>query len=461
VNFKPTSMAYQSVNPYTRQIMDTFQTITDGELINKLKKAELAFDNWSKTSFPERAELLNNAAILLEKEKAKHAGIITSEMGKPIRQSTAEVEKCAWLCRYYAENGEKFLKPLKLKSTARESEVWFEPSGVIFAIMPWNFPYWQVFRFLVPNLLAGNTGLLKHASNVPRCGIAIEDLILQSGAPDRIFMNLFIDYSQVQTIISYPAVQGVTLTGSNDAGYKTAALAGKFGKKSVLELGGSDPYIVFESADLQKSSETAILARFQNNGQSCIAAKRFFIQDTIFDHFLDLFKNAVLKIKTGNPMDPDTLLGPVAREDLLIELEEQLELIKESGGKIITGGKRASPGSQILEPTIIIDLPKDSRVLDQELFGPIIPIFRFNSEEEAIQLSNDTPYGLAASIWTGDEGQARRVASCLKTGMVTINSMVKSEPALPFGGVKASGYGRELSEFGIREFVNIKTVSFY
>jgi len=453
-------MAYQSINPYTRRIIETFEIITDRELIKILDTADLAFDKWSQTRFSERARLLNNAAALLEKEKAKHAEIITSEMGKPIRQSVAEVEKCAWLCRYYAEHGENYLRPVTIDSTARESQVWFEPSGIIFAVMPWNFPYWQVFRFLVPNLIAGNTGLLKHASNVPRCGIAIEDLIHRSGAPDGVFMNLFIDYSQVELIVSHSSVCGVTLTGSNNAGYKIAELAGKHGKKTVLELGGSDPYIVFESADLKKSSETAIMARFQNNGQSCIAAKRFYIQDTIYNQFLELFKNAVSKIRSGDPMDPDTLLGPIAREDLIIELEEQLKLIRKSGGKIMTGGKRVSPDSLILEPAIIIDLPKDSRVLNQELFGPIIPVFKFQSEDEAIQLSNGTRYGLAASVWTSDIEQARRVASRLQTGMVTINGMVKSEPALPFGGVKASGYGRELSEFGIREFMNIKTVSF-
>jgi succinate-semialdehyde dehydrogenase/glutarate-semialdehyde dehydrogenase len=454
-------MAYESVNPYTKKVSKTYATLTDGELRDKLNNAELAFNRWSRTSLQERAGLLNKIASLLEKDKNLHAEIITTEMGKPIRQSIAEVEKCAWLCRYYAENAVKFLEPLRLKSTARLSEVWFEPTGIIFAVMPWNFPYWQVFRFIVPNLMAGNTGLLKHASNVPRCGIAIEDLIKQSGALDGVFMNLFIDYNQSQTIISHPAVQGVTLTGSNLAGYRIAELAGKFGKKSVLELGGSDPYIVFQSADLLKSSETAIMARFQNNGQSCISAKRLFIQEKIFDKFLELFREAVSDIKTGDPMDPETLVGPIAREDLLFELEEQLELILKSGGRIITGGKRISVESQILEPTIIIDLPKDSSVLNQELFGPIIPIFSFRSEEEAIQLANDTPYGLGASVWTGDEEQARRVASHLHTGMVSINNMVKSEPALPFGGVKASGYGRELSEFGIREFVNIKAVSFF
>jgi len=454
-------MSYTSVNPYTKKISGTFQTLTDSELKDNLNKAERAFEKWSRTSFAERTGLLNNTASLLEKEKAIHAEIVTSEMGKPIKQSIAEVEKCAWLCRYYADNGEKFLEPLKLKSTAKLSEVWFEPTGIIFAVMPWNFPYWQVFRFLVPNLLAGNTGLLKHASNVPRCGIAIENLFKRSGAPDGVFMNLFIDYNQSETIISHPTVKGVTLTGSNAAGYRIAELAGKFGKKSVLELGGSDPYIVFQNADLQKSSETAIMARFQNNGQSCISAKRLFIQDKIFDKFFELFKEEVIKIKTGDPMDPETLVGPIARKDLLIELEEQLELIIKNGGRILTGGKRKSPGSQILEPTIILDLPKDSRLLDQELFGPIIPVFSFSSEEEAIQLANNTPYGLGASVWTGDEVQARRVAARLHSGMVSINNMVKSEPALPFGGVKASGYGRELSEFGIREFVNIKAVSFF
>lgn len=454
-------MAYQSINPYTRQVINTYEVITDRELMDNLKKAELGFSKWSQSPFSDRIHLLNNIAALLENEKMKHAELITSEMGKPIRQSIAEVEKCAWLCRYYAEHGESYMKPAKLESTAKESHVWFEPTGIIFAVMPWNFPYWQVFRFIVPNLMAGNTGMLKHASNVPGCALAIEDLFQRSGVSDGIFINLFLEYRQADMIISHPSVSGVTLTGSNNAGYRIAELAGRFGKKSVLELGGSDPYIVFESADVKKSAETAIMARFQNNGQSCIAAKRFFIQDTIFDAFLDLFRDAVLNIKTGDPMDADTLIGPIAREDLLHELLEQIKEIKNSGGDIITGGKTIHPDSLILEPTVITNLPYDSKVLQQELFGPVIPVFKFQTEEEVIHLANDTPYGLGASVWTTNSKQANRIAAHLKTGMVAINSMVKSEPALPFGGVKSSGYGRELSEYGIREFVNIKTVSFY
>ncbi len=454
-------MPYQSTNPYSGETFHNAATITDHELAGKLDKAGKAFRIWSKSDVSERISLLTRAAEIIEANTDRHAGFITSEMGKPVSQSMAEVKKCAWLCRYFAENANTFLQPRSIPSTAKESFVWFEPLGVIFAVMPWNFPYWQVFRFIVPNLTAGNTGLLKHASNVPLCASAMEEVFLEAGLPEGGFQNLYIDYSQTEKVVRYNAVQGATLTGSNYAGNKLAELAGKAGKKTVLELGGSDPYIIFESADVDLAIKTGIMARFQNTGQSCIAAKRFFIQHTIYDQFLEGFTAAVKDQKCGDPMDPETVIGPLARKDLLIELEEQLDKMLRAGGKIITGGKRFQPDSLILEPTIITDLDHSSEIIKEELFGPVLPIFKFSDEDSVIGLANDTPFGLGASVWTNDMDQAQRVAHGIQTGTVAINGMVKSEPGLPFGGVKASGYGRELSELGLREFVNLKTVSYF
>ena len=454
-------MAYKSINPFTGENFHTAAPLPDEELDKKLEKASMTFKSWSTTDLTTRTSLLIHAAEILEADCDKHAGIITSEMGKPITQSIAEVKKCAWLCRFFAENAEAYLRPQSMDSTAKESFVWFEPLGVIFAVMPWNFPYWQVFRFIVPNLAAGNTGLLKHASNVPLCASAMEDVFLQAGAPEGCFQNLYIDYSQAETVVRHQAVQGTTLTGSNYAGNKLAELAGRYGKKTVLELGGSDPYIIFESADIDEAVKTGIMARFQNTGQSCIAAKRFFIQDTVYEQFMHGFTEAVKNLKCGDPTDPETVVGPVAREDLMVELEEQLDKLVKAGGKIISGGKRLSPGSIVLEPTLITDVDHSAEIIKEELFGPVLPIFKFRDEKTAIGQANDTPFGLGASIWTTDMDQARRVAHGIQTGTVAVNGMVKSEPGLPFGGVKASGFGRELSEFGIREFVNIKTVSFF
>jgi len=454
-------MAYKSVNPFTQEVLATYEVLQDSELYVKLEKAERLFSEWSAKPIGERAKLLNNIAGLLDKQKSTHAETITAEMGKPISQSIAEVEKCAWLCRYYAEQAESHLKPVNMESTVRESQVWFEPLGIIFAVMPWNFPYWQVFRYLTPNFMAGNTCILKHASNVPQCADAMEKLFLQAGVPEGVFQNLFIDYKQSEIVIKHPRVAGVTLTGSNYAGYKIAELSGKYGKKSVLELGGSDPYIVFESADIEKAVETGIIARFQNTGQSCIAAKRFFIQDKIFKEFLNILTANVKKQKVGDPMDPETNIGPVAREDLLLELEDQINRMTSEGGRIITGGRRIHPDKLLLEPTVITDLSPESTVNEEELFGPVLPLFSFRDEQEAVHLANDNPFGLGANVWTSDADQAKRVAHHLEAGTIAINGMVKSEPNLPFGGVKASGYGRELSVFGIREFVNIKTVNFF
>jgi succinate-semialdehyde dehydrogenase/glutarate-semialdehyde dehydrogenase len=348
-----------------------------------------------------------------------------------------------------------------MESSAAESYVRFDPLGTIFAVMPWNFPYWQVFRFLAPNLMAGNCGLLKHASNVPQSAIAIEWLVKEAGAPEGVFQNLFVNYEQVAAVIRHPGVQGVTLTGSNYAGNRIASLAGEQGKKTVLELGGSDPYIVFEDADIKSSAEVAIMARFQNTGQSCISAKRFIIHEDVFDSFLDEFSTRVSNLKAGDPMDPETVIGPLARKDLLLELEDQIKQIIEQGGKIHTGGSRHESESLILQPTIVTDLPIDAPINQEELFGPVIPLFRFTTEDEAVLMANNTPFGLGASIWTSDKERAMKIAAKIESGTVAINGMVKSDPSLPFGGVKASGYGRELSGTGIQEFTNMKTVSIF
>jgi succinate-semialdehyde dehydrogenase/glutarate-semialdehyde dehydrogenase len=440
-------MAYRTFNPYTCKEEARFNFIT--------------FNHWKLTALEERSSILGQVADILEKEEEKHARIITTEMGKPISQSRMEVSKCAWVSRYYAEKAGEFLAPVKMESTARESYIRFDPLGVIFAVMPWNFPYWQVFRYIAPNFMAGNTGLLKHASNVPLCAIAMEQVFLDAGAPEGVFQNLLINYEQAGQVIRHPAVRGITLTGSNHAGYKVAELAGAMGKKTVLELGGSDPYIIFADADLEKAAETGIMARFQNNGQSCIAAKRFIVQEEVYDAFLSLFREKVEGLKVGDPMDPETVIGPVARKDLLVELEDQLKHMVAQGGRILTGGKRPDPKSLILEPTIVTGLPMDAPINQDELFGPIIPVFRFKKEHEAVLMANHTPFGLGSSIWTGSRERADRIAPRIEAGTVAVNGMVKSEPNLPFGGVKASGYGRELSETGMHEFMNVKTVNYF
>ena len=454
-------MAYKSINPFTCKEEETFEFISDIVLEEKLRLSGKRFSEWSRTPVPERAAILNRAAGILKKDADRHAGFITGEMGKPISQSRAEVEKCAWVCRYYAENAEKFMAPAMLDSTAAESYVRFDPLGIIFAIMPWNFPYWQTFRFLAPNFIGGNTELLRHASNVPRCARAMEELFLEAGAPEGVFQNLFINYEQAAHVIRYGTVRGITLTGSNYAGNRIAELAGSLGKKTVLELGGSDPYVVFADADLELAAETAIMARFQNNGQSCIAAKRFIIEEKAYDAFMSLFIPRVDALKAGDPMDPETEIGPLARKDLLLELEDHISNIIAQGGKIVKGGKRLKEDLLILEPTIVADLPIDAPINEEELFGPVIPVFKFTTEQQALEMANQTRFGLGASVWTADRERADRMARGIESGTVAVNGMVKSEPGLPFGGIKASGYGRELSEIGMKEFLNIKTVNYF
>lgn len=454
-------MAYHTVNPFTCNEEAKFDFITNTELDRRLKLSDHTYKEWSGLPFKDRADILIRLADRLEHDKQLHASIITREMGKPIRQSLAEIEKCAWVSRYYAEKAEGFLAPESMESAAMESYVRYDPLGSIFAVMPWNFPYWQVFRFLAPNLMAGNCGLLKHASNVPQSAIAIEELTLQAGAPEGVFQNLFVDYAQAARVIRYPGVQGITLTGSNYAGNKIASLAGAQGKKTVLELGGSDPYVVFEDADIEKASGAAIMARFQNTGQSCISAKRFIIHKDVYDPFLENFTAKAASLKAGDPMDPETVIGPLARKDLLLELEDQIRRMLEQGGRIHSGGRRQGERSLILEPTIVTGLPIDANINQEELFGPVIPIFSFDSDTEAVAMANHTPFGLGASIWTENLEKAHRIAAWINSGTVAVNGMVRSDPHLPFGGVKASGYGRELSVAGLREFTNMKTVSIF
>jgi len=454
-------MTYKSINPYTGKEEAIFDFISDISLEEKLALSEQKFRDWSTSPVSQRAAILKRVANLLEKDVNKHAACITGEMGKPISQSRVEILKCAWVSRYYAENAETFLSPDPIESSAGESYLRYDPLGIIFAVMPWNFPYWQVFRFLAPNFVGGNTELLKHASNVPRCARAMEELFLDAGSPEGVFQNLFISYEQASNVIEHDMVRGITLTGSNYAGNRVAKHAGAQGKKTVLELGGSDPYIVFADADLELAAETGIMARFQNNGQSCIAAKRFIVEEIAFKPFVSIFKSKVEALKLGDPMDPDTIVGPLARKDLLLELEDQIRQIYAQGGRALTGGKRLEEGSLILKPTIITDLPIDAPVNQEELFGPIIPIFPFKTEDQALEMANHTRFGLGASVWTQDRDRADRMAGGIESGTVAVNGMVKSEPGLPFGGIKASGYGRELSEIGMKEFLNVKTVNYF
>lgn len=454
-------MKYQSINPATKEILKSYELISDEELIQKLDLAQKVFCEWEALSVKERANYFVNVAKLLEEELEMHSTLITIEMGKPITEARAEVKKCIRLCNYYIENAESLLKEEHISSDAKESYLSFEPMGIIYAVMPWNFPYWQVFRFLVPNLILGNAGLLKHASNVPQCAEAMEEVLLKAGIRRGVFQNLFINYEQSEKVIQNFNVRGVTLTGSNQAGSRVAELAGKYMKKSVLELGGSDPLIVLEDADLQKAAEKGTLSRMRNAGQSCIAAKRFIVVEEVYNEFLQIFTERVRSLKIGDPLDNSTEIGPLAKENFLEDLVLQVEKSVEMGARIVCGGKRIAEDSLIYEPTILVDVKSGMPTYDEEVFGPVAVVFKVENIESAIELANDTPFGLGAAVWTEDIKKAKYISRRIQTGTVAINGIVKSEPGLPFGGVKDSGYGRELSELGIREFANIKTINVF
>ncbi len=451
-------MAIQTINPATGEIVKTFNGLSIDELGKIIKDSNSAFNNWKKTAFAERSKLMFNAAKVLRENKQRYAEILTLEMGKPILQAYSEVEKCAWICDYYAENTEKMLSKEIIKTDASESFVQFDPLGVVLAVMPWNFPYWQVFRFAAPALMAGNAGVLKHSSNVPMSALAIEEVFNKAGFPENIFRTLLINSSLVKAVIENPLVKAATLTGSEYAGRKVSEVSGRNLKKTVLELGGSDPFIILNDADLNAAVKTGVTARLINNGQSCIAAKRFIVVEDVYDEFESKFVEKMKKIIVGNPMDESTELGPLAREDLLLELNQQVQNSVKAGAKILTGGKRLERKGFYYPPTVISNVKKGMPAYSEELFGPVAIFIKAVDVNDAVRIANDTDFGLGASIWTNDIENAKKLATAIDSGAVFINGLVKSDPRLPFGGVKLSGYGRELSHYGIKEFVNIKSV---
>jgi len=447
-----------SVNPATAETIEEFDELSEDQVKYCIAKANEAFQEWKKTSFSERSSLMKKASAVLEKNKEKYGKIMTQEMGKPITQSIAEVEKCAWVCDFYAENADEFLKDEIVKTESKKSYVSHEPLGIILAVMPWNFPFWQVFRFAAPVLMAGNVGLLKHASNVPRSALSIEEVFRVAGFPENTFKTLLISSRAVETVIKDERVKAVTLTGSETAGSKVAEAAGRGIKKTVLELGGSDPFIVLSDAQISTCAAAAADSRTLNAGQSCIAAKRFIVVGEKVAEFENLYKDLMASMKIGDPEDKETQVGPLAREDLLNDLDKQVQESIKMGAKLLTGGKRLDGKGYYYLPTLLTNVKKGMPVYDEETFGPVAAIIKVSDEEEAIKVANDSKYGLGASIWTKDTERAQELAKRIEAGNVFINKIVKSDPRLPFGGVKRSGYGRELSYHGIKEFVNIKTI---
>jgi len=447
---------FQSINPFTGKPISEFQELSAEQLNTLLTKAHSTYKEWKRTSFEEKSNLFLKLASLLRQGSEEYSKLITSEMGKIISESRAEVEKCAWLCEHYAENAEALLKPEFIETDAGKSYVRYDAVGIIYGIMPWNFPFWQALRAAVPTIMAGNTFVLKHAPNVMGCGLALEKLFVDAGFPENVFTNLIIDIDLSENVIANPYVQGVTLTGSQRAGSAVAAQAGKHLKKTVMELGGSDPYIVLKDAEINNSCKTGVCSRMLNAGQVCISAKRFIVEEEIFDDFVQEQKSLLESMILGDPMNEETEMGPMARTDLLEGIEKQVEESVKLGAKIICGGKRID--DKFYAPTLITNAKKGIPVYDEETFGPVSVVIPAKDAEDAIRIANDTNYGLGASLWTQDLELAEKLAAKIEAGAVFINGMTKSDPRLPFGGIKQSGYGRELGGLGIREFVNAKTV---
>jgi succinate-semialdehyde dehydrogenase/glutarate-semialdehyde dehydrogenase len=452
-------MPIASINPTNGETLKTFAALDSRQIEDRLAKADGAFETYRRTAFAERANWLNEAANLLEREKAELARIMTLEMGKLLRAAEEEIIKCVKGCRFYADNAERFLAEQEISTETARNYVRYEPIGPVLAIMPWNFPFWQVFRFAAPALMAGNVVLLKHAANVPQCALAIEDIFRQAGFPAGVFQTLLIETEAIRGLIDDPRIKAITLTGSERAGSEVASAAARQIKKSVLELGGSDPFILMPSADLEAALKTGVAARIQNTGQSCIASKRFIVAEQVYERFVADFVAKMRSLKIGDPLDPGTEIGPLATEAILKGVDEQVQKSIAAGAKLLTGGKRIDRPGFFYEPTVLADIPRESAAYSEEIFGPVACFFRAKDAAAAIEIANDTSFGLGASAWTNDPAEKELFARELEAGMVFINSMVASDPRLPFGGAKRSGFGRELGAEGIREFVNIKTVS--
>jgi succinate-semialdehyde dehydrogenase/glutarate-semialdehyde dehydrogenase len=448
-------MEIKSINPYNGKVLNTYTELSDKQLVQKLEKSSKAFEKWRKVPLKERASLMKNVGQVLRENVEEYAKMITLEMGKPIKESRAEVNKCAWVCDYYAENAEAFLADEMIKTDAQKSFVHKEPIGTVLAIMPWNFPFWQVFRFAAPTLTAGNVGLLKHASNVLGCSKEIEGVFKKAGFPKDVFQSLIVNHDKIEKIIENDIVKAVTLTGSEKAGSAVAQISGKHIKKSLLELGGSNAFIVWDDADIDKTVATALTARMLNCGQSCIAAKRFILMEGIYDEFVEKFTKGVIEIKSGDPMEEETKIGPLAREDLADELQKQVKASIKKGAKLILGGKQ---NGAYHEPTILGNVKPGMPAFDEETFGPLAAMIKVKTIEEAFRLSEQSKFGLGVTVCTSNIEKALEYVGAVSDGAYFINELVKSDPRLPFGGQKRSGYGRELAKDGMMEFVNRKTV---
>ena len=451
-------MPIQSINPLTGDVLNAFEEHSDEQVQQALVRAEDTYECWKAFTIRERTARTLAAARQLRQHKDRYAQLMTDEMGKLKKEAVAEVEKCAVACDYYAEHAEQFLANEPLKVAEGEAYISYDPIGTVLAVMPWNFPFWQVIRFAIPNLIAGNVGLLKHASNVPQCALALEEVFQEAGFPEGAFQNLFISNEQVATVLEDQRVRAATLTGSERAGSAVAGKAGQQLKKTVLELGGSDPFIVLADADIDRAVAVAVKARMQNCGQSCIAAKRFIVVRDVADAFTDAFVQQMRALQQGSPNDDATDYGPMARADLADQLAEQVETSVDQGAELLLGGGRPDKTGAFFNATVLANVPPGSPAYTQELFGPVASIFVASDEDDAVRIANDSPYGLGGSVWTNDTEKGKAIARQVESGAVYVNKMMASDPAVPFGGVKLSGYGRELSHLGIREFTNQKTV---